>query len=376
MSDRQSWAGALLTTLGGALDSALLRGMSLAYHEALSPPFTEYERLRGIAEECAKDGDGDRPQHFLRSAIGERRTPGDETVRPLPGGQAVTRRFRSGYVPYRTFHGDDASGSCVENDSIWVEHWMHHGRPRGALLALHGFTMGSPRIDAHVLMASQWYGAGFDVALMTLPFHGARASATCRYSGERFASWHAGRLNEAVRQSVHDASIVVRWLAETRDAPIGVLGVSLGGYVASLLASCETELAFVVPIVPAVCLADLPSRLFPLSRSGRAGLQPPLTVAELREAYRAHSPLSHRLAVPRARVFIVAARADGITLAWHARRLWEHWERPESLWFNGGHVSPFHRSSIVTAIQAHLDGALARDHATGVRVLPSRAAAG
>jgi hypothetical protein len=108
--------------------------------------------------------------------------------------------------------------------------------------------------------------------------------------------------------------------------------------------------------VPAVCLADLPSRLFPLSRSGRAGIRPPLSVDELRNAYRAHSPLSYALAVPRERVFLVAAHADGITLAWHARRLWEHWDRPESLWFDGGHVSPFHRSRIASAIESHLDG--------------------
>jgi alpha-beta hydrolase superfamily lysophospholipase len=229
-------------------------------------------------------------------------------------------------------------------------------RPRATMLALHGFTMGSPRIDAHVLMAERWFVLGFDVALMTLPFHGARASATCRYSGERFASWHAGRLNEAVRQSVHDASLVMRWLGEARGAPVGVLGVSLGGYVAALLAAHHRDLAFAIPVVPAVCLADLPSRLFPLSRSARAGTPPPLTVDELRDAYRAHSPLSLGLAVPRERVFVVAARADGITMAWHARRLWEHWGRPEALWFDGGHVSPFHRSRIAAAIESHLDG--------------------
>jgi len=31
-----------------------------------------------------------------------------------------------------------------------------------------------------------------------LPYHGWRASARCRYSGELFASWHVGQLNEAV----------------------------------------------------------------------------------------------------------------------------------------------------------------------------------
>jgi pimeloyl-ACP methyl ester carboxylesterase len=211
--------------------------------------------------------------------------------------------------------------------------------------------MGWPTIDAHVLMAARWFRLGFDVALMTLPFHGARAAAGDRYSGEQFASWHAGRLNEAVRQSVHDASFVLRWLAENRGVPVGVLGMSLGGYIAALLAAWHRDLAVVFPVVPAVCLADLPVRLFALSRGGQT---PPLSSAELRGAYRIHSPLFHRLAIPRARALIIAALGDGITPAWQARRLWKHWGRPRAIWFSGGHVSPFHRSRMAEAIESHL----------------------
>jgi hypothetical protein len=127
--------------------------------------------------------------------------------------------------------------------------------------------------------------------------------------------------------------------------------MSLGGYIAALLAACHRDLAFVIPVVPAVCLADLPVRLFALSRGGQT---PPLSSAELRGAYRIHSPLFHRLAIPRARALIIAALGDGITPAWQARRLWKHWGRPRAIWFSGGHVSPFHRSRMAEAIESHL----------------------
>jgi hypothetical protein len=347
---------ALLARLGNAFDSALLYGMSLAYHEVLDPSPTEYARLRAAARAySAVAEDPLATQTFLAPpSDADGRFLGEDAGRRIEGGSIVTRRFASRYRPFRHFDLGPESGS--ENDVVWVEHWQHDTRvPRGIVLALHGFTMGWPRIDAHVLMAARWFRLGFDVALMTLPFHGVRAGSGSRYSGEQFASWHAGRLNEAVRQSVHDAGIVLRWLVENRSAPIGVLGMSLGGYIAALLAACHRDLAFVIPVVPAVCLADLPVRLFKLSRGGRAGQPPPLSPLELRWAYRVHSPLSHQLVVPRARTLIIAARGDGITPAWQARRLWRHWGCPRAIWFSGGHVTPFHRSRMAEAIESHLE---------------------
>jgi alpha-beta hydrolase superfamily lysophospholipase len=348
---------ALLARLGNAFDTALLYGMSLAYHEVLAPPPAEYASLREAARVYAAVAeDPVAAQAFLDAARDASAGPfvAQDGTHAIEGGSIVTWRFASRYRPLRRF--DPEPEPCPENEIVWVEHWAHDGPPpRGSILALHGFTMGRPRIDAHVLMARRWFRLGYDVALMTLPFHGARAAAGSRYSGEQFASWHAGRLNEAVRQSVHDAGVVLRWLAESRGAPVGVIGMSLGGYVAALLAACHPDLAFVIPVVPAVCLADLPLRLFALSPRGRTGEPPPLSPAELRAAYRVHSPLSHRLVIPRARALVIAALGDGITPAWQARRLWKHWGRPRAIWFSGGHVSPFDRARMAEAIESHLE---------------------
>jgi pimeloyl-ACP methyl ester carboxylesterase len=210
--------------------------------------------------------------------------------------------------------------------------------------------MGTPAFDARVMMAARWFELGIDVALVTLPYHGRRASSRCRYSGERFASWHVGRLNEAVRQSVHDVHLVTRWLAETTGAPVGILGVSLGGYVTALLASFRSDLAFAIPLVPAVCLADLPLRLLACRGGGAA----PLTFDELVRAYRIHSPLTYGLRLPRERVLVVGGRGDAVTPVTQARSLWRHWDKPRALWFSGGHVVAFRRSRVVDAIESHL----------------------
>jgi pimeloyl-ACP methyl ester carboxylesterase len=238
------------------------------------------------------------------------------------------------------------------------------------VIALHGFTMGQPAVDAHVLMAAQWYEVGFDVVLPTLPCHGVRAPQESRYSGEHFGSWHVGCLNECVRQAVYDLHILKSWLAERSAAPIGLVGLSLGGYLTALAAGLFPDLAFVIPLAAPVCLAALPLRLF----EAEAGESAPLALAALRRAYRVHSPLTYPLAVPNERVLIVAGRGDRIVPPEHPYRLWRHWGRPPIHWFSGSHTAPFRRDRIFTRILEHVAG-LGLGSAAQARRKPASASA-
>ena len=224
------------------------------------------------------------------------------------------------------------------------------GTTRATVVALHGFTMGQPRIDAHVLMAAHWFALGLDVVLLTLPFHGCRSPRRASYSGELFGSWHVGRLNEAVRQTIHDLHLVRTWLAEMSAAPVGLLGLSLGGYIAALFAGLCRDLAFVVPVVPPVWLWDLPMRLFGQRK------QLPVPVAELQAAYRVHSPLTYPLAIARRRALVIGGRGDQVVPLEHAQALWRHWREPASYWYSGSHSAPFRRGRIMEQIAQHLAG--------------------
>lgn len=345
----EGWPFGLLTLIANVLDRAVLQGMALAFEKALVYPQEERARLRASVipyTTALLERDPSVFFHFLDELSRDLRP---ETVarRPCADGTIATRVFPSDYVPF-------ASGpaACPENATVWVEHWTHaHDRARATIVLLHGFTMGSPAFDARVMMAARWFALGLDVALVTLPYHGRRASAQCRYSGELFASWDVGQLSEAVRQSVHDVHLVVEWLRSRGRGPVGVLGVSLGGYATALLAALRDDLAFAIPVVPAVSLADLPFRL--LERR-LAGLEAPFTSDELERAYRIHSPLTYPLRTARQSVLIVGGRGDAVTPVSHVRRLWRHWGEPKAAWFSGGHVAAFRRSQMVGAIEAHL----------------------
>jgi hypothetical protein len=341
------------TAIGRALDRAALGAMRLAFDRAIAPNFAA-DVLRASAAPYVSDELVREPRRFFAflDALGDREPLASTFHRRLPRGRVVAHAFASAYPRWHHDRGDP-DADCVANDTIPVHRWMHDEQPRPTVIALHGFTMGRPSVDARVLMAARWFAAGLDVVMITLPFHGARAPATARFSGELFGSWHVGRLNEAVRQSIHDVGVVARWLRRDGARPLGIMGLSLGGYVAALAAELIDDWDFVMPVAPAVCLGSLPWRLFVESRHGRAGGLP-FSLAELRAAYAVHSPLRRPLRVPRERVLVVAGRGDCIAPPQHAHALWRHWGEPAMHWFSGGHVAPFRRGAIVEVGLRHL----------------------
>jgi pimeloyl-ACP methyl ester carboxylesterase len=213
--------------------------------------------------------------------------------------------------------------------------------------------MGWPRFDAPALMAREWFRRGLDVVLLTLPFHGARTPDTARFSGERFARADVAELNAAAHRAISEVRIAVRWLRSLADVPVGLLGLSLGGYLAATVAGLEPDLDFVIPIVPPACFGDLAWRFFASSRPASDARATALTYEELRTAFRVHSPLTYPLRIPRERALIVAGRGDRVVPPEHPYALWRHWGEPSIHWFRGSHLAPFGRRGIIEAVAAH-----------------------
>jgi hypothetical protein len=110
-----------------------------------------------------------------------------------------------------------------------------------------------------------------------------------------------------------------------------------------LVAGLEPGLACAILGVPAVDLIDLIDH-----HSTRGRDDQYLRVLDLaRRIGVAVSPLSVTPRLPFDRRFIYAGLADRLAHPRHqVGRLWEHWGRPEVLWYKGGHVA-FARSKPV-----------------------------
>jgi pimeloyl-ACP methyl ester carboxylesterase len=221
---------------------------------------------------------------------------------------------------------------------------LYVGRaPRPAIVLIHGYLAGHWAIEERAWPIA-WLAERYDLALAVLPFHAVRA-AKDRRGPPPFPGADPRMTNEGFRQAMFDLRALVQFL-KSRGAPsVGVMGMSLGGYSTSLLATVQRDLSFAVPIIPLASLADFAQEQGRLGSGEEARLQHDA----LEQANRIVSPLARPSLVPPERVLVVAAASDRITPVSHAERLAKHFHS-ELVRFEGGHLLQFGRGEAFRAI--------------------------
>jgi pimeloyl-ACP methyl ester carboxylesterase len=357
----QSGRDALVTSLSALLDRSLMRTVTLVVERRILPRDVDLDMLRESIHAMLATGLVDNAGDFFDFVAG------------LESGEAPgcteldfeeRRRIRGGRV-YRcdltSSHRHSTllapSGQDVEEgDTIQVDYWVHdHASSLGTVILLHGFAMGWPVIDAVALKAKEWFERGFDVVMLTLPDHGPRRPEGRVFSGQNYTVPHAVLLAAAVRQAVHEIFELKRWLREQGDKPVGLVGMSLGGYLASLCAGLSKDFDFIVPLVPPACMGDLAWRVYRDTGHHRSGMDETLTEENMRAAFYVHSPLAHPRKIDTERILIVAGAGDRIVPPEHPSALWEHWDRPDIHWFRGSHIAPVANGSLIQLLTQHLE---------------------
>lgn len=256
-----------------------------------------------------------------------------------PDGSCWDLQFRS---PYQTANPRERARyeSLRRNRTAHARYWTHDGAPRPTLIAIHGFTADPYWLNEWFFSLPAFYEAGYDILLMTLPFHGQRRELSAPFSGHGFFAGGINRLNEAFGQAICDLRVLVDYLLEERRSPqVGVTGVSLGGYTSALAAAVEPRLAFAVPNVPVTSLVDLVLEWHPISSMIHALMKVSgWSICELRQLLAVHSPLTWQPAIDHERLMVIGGVADRFAPPKHTRLLWEHWDRCRLHWFPGSHL--------------------------------------
>ena len=325
--------------------------VGLLWRRPLSDP-AAYERINGeILRAVDFYGDSgwlDDPAGFFLAPP----PPSDVAIRSYTKGGRTHERisFDSGYTPHPGEPGAERWRSYPGGEREYAM-VLRHPEPRPWLVCVHGTEMGRAGIDLTLFRA--WHlhhDLGLNVVLPVLPMHGPRARGLPK--GAVFPGEDVMDDVHGTAQAVWDVRRVLAWIREQQpDAPIGLNGISLGGYIAALVASLDDDLRCAILGVPPSNLVELLGR-----HSGLPHDDPRRTTIGLAKPIgEMVSPLSLEPRVPPDGRFIYAGVADRIV---HPRRqvmqLWEHWGRPEVNWYHGGHTGFFEAKPV----QRYIDTAL------------------
>ena len=221
------------------------------------------------------------------------------------------------------------------------------GGPRPAAILVHGYMAGQWAVEERAWPIRWLNRSGLDVALAVLPFHGLRARA--EGGAPPFPGADPRFTNEGFRQAVADLRVLVALLRARGATSVGIMGMSLGGYTTSLMATVEEGLAFAVPIIPLASLADFARDQGRLGRGPEAVAQH----AALEAANHVVSIFARPSRVAPERVLVVGAEADRVTPIAHAERVAAHLRAP-LLRVAGGHLVQSWRAEAFRAVRSML----------------------
>lgn len=335
----------LSTTVAAAMAAALSKGGDME---------REFEALR-FYEPLARAGDASRV--FLPPPKGIA-----IESRPVNGGSVrfrAIKRFQLRFAsPFRPLNPAAQSqfDNMRRNALAHAQHWCHGDRPRPTLIVLHGFAADAPSLNAHVLSLASLYEQGYDILLFTYPHHGLRAERGDLFSGVGLFGRGLLSFTESPLHAIHDLRIFIDYLQARGVEHIGVTGISLGGYTASLLATVDKRLSFCIPIVPAVSPIDLflewqPTGML-LSRLMR---RQSISVAQMRGLIGVHNPLTYKSCIDGKRVLIIGGAGDRFTLPRHLRLLQRHWPGSQLHWFPGSHLIHLGRAEYLQRMREVMD---------------------
>jgi dienelactone hydrolase len=213
---------------------------------------------------------------------------------------------------------------------------------RGAIASSHGWTGGDVRKAYEVEKPLEMVKLGYDIVLIQQPYHGLRAPAGSKFSGEYFFSGELARTNEAFCQTVTDVRGMVAWLRQDHQV-VGIKGGSLGGITTLLTAAVEPEVDFAIAWVPPSSLADIPddTPLAPFIIKGlRASGIDQRAAADI--TYVSSVP-NFTPAIPKADILIFAGMGDNFVPPPLPTKIWTAWGEPQIFWYAGGHVLNFEK---------------------------------
>ncbi|KAA3445808.1 dienelactone hydrolase-related enzyme [Mesorhizobium sp. SARCC-RB16n] len=232
----------------------------------------------------------------------------------------------------------DIATDIAANNVVWAK-ITESGSFDQAMVIFHHWNAGARNRQ----IAKFFSRRGITVVEIAMPYHFERSRPGSVHA-DYMLSPNLGRTIQSIRQGVLDGRKLIRWLRSEGYREISVLGMSLGSWVAGLIAARDNAVSKASLFLTAGSLADMvwTGRA---TRSIRDSLEAEIELTDLRRAW---GPLNlenyaHCLARPDLDLHVVLAKRDKVVLPALSERFMQRLKdagaRPTVLELNCGHYS-------------------------------------
>jgi len=212
---------------------------------------------------------------------------------------------------------------------------------RPSIILLHGWNAELQYRWLFPFWAQLLARAGVNAFMFELPFHGARRPLA---PGEikNFLSGNLLHVMQATHQALADTRAMALWLRAQGSPCVGVWGVSLGAWLAGLMAAHQSEIDLAVMLTP-VMRMDRALQDLPFCNAIRDDLR------GVGEEFHLLNLVAHTARLSSDRMLVVAPELDLFAPRETITELVAAWQ-PETWWFQHGHISILLASKIMRRV--------------------------
>ena len=235
-----------------------------------------------------------------------------------------------------SYRSDRPSGD-VKNDLVRGVSLLHPNYRHGShVILLHGWI--TPGHQQSRWVAQELLRYGISTHMLELPYH-MRRSPKGSFSGTRLIDADFSILLDALRQGIADTRKLIVGLRAEGVERIGLMGISLGGYTAGMVAALEGGLESLTLAAP---LVDLGYTLLnsPMIAVGRRMIEhiPAEQITPLFAPLRLNS---YKPQIEKQRILLINSMHDKVVYPHKIQELWQAWGEPMLFKESHGHVTLF-----------------------------------
>lgn len=181
---------------------------------------------------------------------------------------------------------------------------------------------------------------GYDIYLMTLPYHFERTPSASEFSGEYFWSADISRTRSAYKQAVYELYQFHRYLKNSSDLPVYLSGFSMGAAVSLTLSTLFPEITALFAINPPAGLTDIVWDSTLCRTIKRDFLSHGYDEDDLKTAFSSMEPKSlHHSGVNVESICLAYAVYDQITELYQYQNIKKSWNLIHTIEYKAGHLN-------------------------------------